>query len=212
MGQGGGQGGLDGGGASADFDVGELLWPSNITEGVRVLPGLTTPADDPAGRKAPRSIKGRVDSATQARWLEDGRRYAPWHYEQGNMWRDRQGQYCLAPAEIKEQCHHLPKGWTKALSDHQRHKARHLGVARWFFILGLFAARVNVSTASSVLRSPSPTLGAGCHCRNGHAVAQGATSEWPGCSGLWRGNGLVRDHRPGRALGGIQACQALSST
>ena len=39
---------------------------------------------------------GPARVATQARWR---RRYAPWHYEQGNMWRDRQGQYCLAPAD-----------------------------------------------------------------------------------------------------------------
>ena len=50
----------------------------------------------------------------------------------------------LAPAEVKEQLHHLPRGWTSSLPGNARHKALangwHLGAARLFFVLGIFAA------------------------------------------------------------------------
>ena len=94
-----------------DYDMGSLAWPRNVSEGLRPLPCLTTPADDPAGRPAPRSCKGKVDSQTQARWLGDNRRYAPWHYQQDNMFVDRahHDRLALPTPELKEQMHHLPR-------------------------------------------------------------------------------------------------------
>ena len=106
-----------------DFDLQGMKWPSVLSDRAGVLPCLTTPSEDPAGRPAPRSSKGKVDSQTQARWLGDNRRYAPWHYQDKNLFVDEKGAYCLATADIKEQLHHLPRGWTHKLSDRARHRA-----------------------------------------------------------------------------------------
>ena len=121
-----------------DYDMGSLAWPRNTSAGLRPLPCLTTPADDPAGRPAQRSCKGKVDSQTQARWLGDNRRYAPWRYQQDNMFVDRahHDRLALPTPDLKEQMHHLPAGWTNGW---------HVGVAKWFFIFGLFAIQVPVS-------------------------------------------------------------------
>ena len=142
------------------YDLGNLRWPANVAKQIRPLPCLTTPADDPAGRPAPRSCRGKVDSQTQSRWLDDNRRYAPWHYEEDNMFvdtRDHQ-RLTLATAEIKEQLHHLPVGWTSRLRDHGRHKAIangwRLGIAKWFFIFGIFCAQVPSPHPAIVLESP----------------------------------------------------------
>lgn len=47
-----------------------------------ILPCLTTPAPTDSGRAAPRSSKGKMDSATYGRWVADNRQYAPWHYHE----------------------------------------------------------------------------------------------------------------------------------
>ena len=139
----------------ADYDLDGLTWPSVVIEDKKILPCLTTPSDTPGGRPAPRSSKGKVSSDTQQRWLQDGRRFAPWHYEQRNLFRDRRGQLVLATAEIKEQMHHLPKGWTRRLDEHSRHKAIangwHIGSARIFLMLCLFAAECPVVTVGREL-------------------------------------------------------------
>ena len=72
----------------SDFDLGDLEWPSVLADRVGVLPCLTTPSEDPTGRPVPRSTKGRVDSQTQERWLQDDRCYAPWHNQDKNMFTD----------------------------------------------------------------------------------------------------------------------------
>ena len=143
------------------YDLGGLQWPSNVTKKGETLPCLTTPSEDPCGRSAPKSYKGKADSQTQARWLNDGRQYAPWHYEEGNLFIvPETNALVMAPAEVKEQLQHLPKGWTASLPDKQRHRALangwHLGVAKWFFILGLFAA--DPVTKVAALPSPSREL------------------------------------------------------
>ena len=150
----------------AKYDLGGLQWPSNVLQKGVVLPCLTTPAEDPHGRSAPRSYKGKADSETQARWLNDGRQYAPWHYERGNLFVvPETSALVMPPAEVKEQLHHLPMGWTASLPDKQCHRALangwHLGIARWFFVLGLFAATpaTNAASLSSPPRELSP-LGA----------------------------------------------------
>ena len=140
------------------YDLGGLDWPSILRDRAGVLPCLTTPAEDPAGRPAPRSIKGKVDSQTQARWLADNRSYAPWHYQEKNMFTDKRGAFRLATAEVKEQLHHLPRGWTDKLHDKARHRALangwHLRAAKYFFLFGL------LSTTSDALRQQPNPLGA----------------------------------------------------
>ena len=65
-----------------------------------------------------RSYKGRADSERQARWLNDGRQYAPWHCKRGNLFVVPETNALVTlPAEVKEQLHHLPNGWTAPLPD-----------------------------------------------------------------------------------------------
>ncbi|CAE7807536.1 DNMT3A, partial [Symbiodinium necroappetens] len=121
-----------------------FILPRCLTEEAKPVPCLTTPSDDPQGRPAPRSSKGKISSEATQRWLADKRRYAPWHYESGVMMMDRDQRLVLPPANVKEQWHHLPKGWSASLPDHARHKAIangwHAGAARVMFIMAVFAA------------------------------------------------------------------------
>ncbi|CAE7252601.1 kanC, partial [Symbiodinium sp. CCMP2456] len=118
---------------------------------MKPLPCLTTPSDDPNGRPAPRSAKGKISSDATQRWMADKKRYAPWHYESGVMMTDRQGRCVLPPASVKEQFHHLPVGWTRDLRDHARHKALangwHAGAARLIFTMAVFAATAPTPSA-----------------------------------------------------------------
>ena len=92
------------------FDTDGLVLPRCLTEEAKPVPCLTTPSDDPQGRPAPRSSKGKISSEATQRWLADKRRYAPWHYESGVMMMDHGKRLVLPPASVKEQWHHLPKG------------------------------------------------------------------------------------------------------
>ncbi|CAE7864907.1 DNMT3A, partial [Symbiodinium necroappetens] len=92
------------------FDTEGLTLPRCLTDEAKPVPCLTTPADDPQGRPAPRSSKGKISSEATQRSLADKRRYAPWHYESGVMMMDRDQRLVIPPANIKEQWHHLPKG------------------------------------------------------------------------------------------------------
>ena len=133
-----------------DYDLGDLSWPQCIMDKTP-LPCLTTPAEDPKGRPAPRSCKGKTSSDAQQRWLRDGRQYAPWHYEADNMFRQTDNRLVLAPAEVKEQLHHLPRGWTEGLRGTARHRALangwHIGAARFFLVLGILAATPQAAPA-----------------------------------------------------------------
>ena len=68
------------------------------------------------------------------------------------------GKLQLATADIKEQLHHLPRGWTKTLPDHSRHRAIangwHISAARWFVLLSIFLAQVPVNVAIPQERHP----------------------------------------------------------
>eukprot|EP00438_Fugacium_kawagutii_P014457 Skav223504 [mRNA] locus=scaffold1160:147994:152414:- [translate_table: standard] len=101
----------------------------------KTLPTQTTPAETAEGRPAPRSAKGKIDSATHQRWCDGNKQYAPWHYSADYMWVDQNGEYHLPTAAQKEVMHHFPAGWTsvEGTSDKARHKAIanswHVGVA-----------------------------------------------------------------------------------
>eukprot|EP00439_Symbiodinium_sp_Y106_P011130 s7285_g1.t1 len=70
------------------FDTGGLALPRCLTEEQKPLPCLTTPSDDPQGRPAPRSSKGKISSEANQRWRADRQSFAPWHYEAGVMMTD----------------------------------------------------------------------------------------------------------------------------
>lgn len=69
-------------------------------------------------------MRGSIDPIVKQRWLSDGRRYAPWAYEETSMLRDEQGNLHLLTAEAKEQLHGYEKYYTYAdgVSEHDRHK------------------------------------------------------------------------------------------
>ncbi|CAE7617397.1 Dnmt3a, partial [Symbiodinium sp. CCMP2456] len=133
------------------WDTQGLTLPRCLTEEMKPLPCLTTPSDDPSGRPAPRSAKGKISSDATQRWMADKKKYAPWHYESGVMMTDGQGRCVIPPASVKEQFHHLPVGWTRDLHDHARHKALangwHAGAARLIFTMAVFAATVPTPSA-----------------------------------------------------------------
>ncbi|OLQ00255.1 hypothetical protein AK812_SmicGene17093 [Symbiodinium microadriaticum] len=51
-----------------------------------------------------------------ARWLEGGRQFAPWHSVEA-MLQDAKGVLHIPPPEVKEQLHHIPPGFTGQIDD-----------------------------------------------------------------------------------------------
>jgi len=107
----------------------------------KILPCFTTPAPSESGRPAPKKLKGRIDPATKARWLADQRTFAPWQYSPEAMMQLENGSMVIPPADVKEQCHHLPKGYTQVqgVSERSRHRLLangwHAGVARFMLYM-----------------------------------------------------------------------------
>ncbi|OLP99700.1 hypothetical protein AK812_SmicGene17728 [Symbiodinium microadriaticum] len=71
------------------------------------MPCATTPAPTDDGRAKPRSTRGRTPRDADARWLEGGRQFAPWHYTVEAMLQDAKGVLHNPPPEVKE----LGNGW-----------------------------------------------------------------------------------------------------
>ena len=107
----------------------------------KILPCFTTPAPSESGRPAPKKLKGRIDPATKARWLADQRTFAPWQYSPEAMMHSENGLMVIPPADVKEQCHQLPKGYTQlqGVSERTRHRLLangwHAGVARFMLYM-----------------------------------------------------------------------------
>ena len=59
------------------------------------LPCMTTPAPDEHGRPAPKKVRGKIQSDTRQRWLDGGRQWATWRYDQEAMLTDSTGQLVL---------------------------------------------------------------------------------------------------------------------
>ena len=79
--------------ASADsFDLGGLAFHSSVAQGRKLMPCATTPAPTDDGRAKPRSTRGRTPRDADARWLEGGRQFAPWHYTVEAMLQDAKGR------------------------------------------------------------------------------------------------------------------------
>ena len=107
--------------------------PKCLAEG-KTLPTLTTPAPGPEGRPIPRSVKGKLDSATFHRWELAGKQFAPWHYRPDNLWENDRGELVTPSILLKERMHHLPDNFTAPAQDERsRHKivanGWHLGTA-----------------------------------------------------------------------------------
>ena len=130
--------------------------PKCLEEG-KTLPTLTSPAPGPEGRPAPRSVKGKLDSATFHRWELSGRQFAPWHFRQENLFENERGELVTPSILVKERLHHLEDDFTApAQDDRERHKilanSWHLGTAI------LVMTMLTCFTAAEASLPPGPEL------------------------------------------------------
>jgi hypothetical protein len=146
------------------IDTGELHFSNSVLQGQCRMPCLTTPAPTDAGRPAPKNSLASCSPDTIARWETDGRRFAPWHYQADCMLQDAQHQFHIPPAEVKEQLHMLPTGYTddESLSDRDRHRLLgngwHAGVARFLLTCILLTAAQGRAAAMPTTIHQRPLL------------------------------------------------------
>lgn len=138
-----------------------LHFHADVLSGSASLPCMTTPSPSPNGRPAPKSSKSKLSESARQRWLEDSRRFAPWHYEPTAMMTDAEGKFYVIPPDVKEALHHFPPGYTAhpAAQTNDRHRmlgnSWHLGVVKLLLLL-LLSAHVAPASAS-VPRGPCTT-------------------------------------------------------
>ena len=125
------------------FDVSVLESPGafvhpDVRSGKEVFCCLTTPSAALGGRAAPHGAAQRLPQHVMQRWEDAGRYLAPWHFQDFNLlWSDKEGHGYWWPltADLMEQLHGFPMGWTAAggASDHSRRRmlanSWHVGVA-----------------------------------------------------------------------------------
>ena len=113
---------------------------SQVRGGQARMPCLTTPAPDEKGRPAPKRAKQRMSDEVRNRWLQAGRQYAPWHYEEAALMEDPDGEWVIPPIWVKEQLHHMPVNYTQVgdIPLRARHKmlgnSWHLGVVKFLLL------------------------------------------------------------------------------
>eukprot|EP00438_Fugacium_kawagutii_P009049 Skav202984 [mRNA] locus=scaffold2274:623731:625850:- [translate_table: standard] len=141
-----------------------------------VLHCLTTPAPDDGGRPAPRSCKGKLSSSTHARWVAASRQFAPWHYEDNNVFTSPTGEGVTAPIETKESLHELPVGYTAKFSERTRRKmvanGWHIGVAR------LLIAIILTQLLGQAATTTAPSIEPGRHAVHEGPMAAGTPYTW----------------------------------
>ena len=119
----------------------DVDFPPKVKERTALMPCFTTPAPTSAGRSAPRKTRGKVDPLVKARWLADGRCFAPWQYHENALMVDQAGQLQVPTASVKEQVHGFPEDWTlhDNVPERSRHRmvanSWHVGVARFLMML-----------------------------------------------------------------------------
>eukprot|EP00438_Fugacium_kawagutii_P004671 Skav216583 [mRNA] locus=scaffold3151:23511:25874:+ [translate_table: standard] len=128
-----------------------------------VLHCLTTPAPTDEGRQAPRSCKGKLDSATYNRWSAAERQFAPWHYEDTVVMQSPTGELTTPPITTKETAHELPINYTANFPEKVRHRmlgnSWHVGMAR--LLLWILVLQIQQSTACATVPArvePYPNL------------------------------------------------------
>ena len=145
--------------AASDIDTDGWQFDEAVRSGRLRLPCATTPAADENGRPAPKGTRGKMTADVRARWLADRRRFAPWHYRKEAMLTDGQGRLQIPTPDIKEQLHHIPKGYTavEGIDDRTRHRlignGWHWGVARKLLTL-VVAAMMTPTGASMEIATP----------------------------------------------------------
>ena len=137
------------------FQMPGLSFHDSIKNQKRLLPCLTTPAPTEEGRPPPKRMKGKLSAPVKQRWLQGQRQYAPWVYEDHALVYERGGQGQILPAELKEQLHHYPVGFTRhdKLQPRDRHRllgnSWHLGVARFLIALVLIQGFASLQTSAA---------------------------------------------------------------
>ena len=145
--------------AASDIDTDGWQFDEAVRSGRLRLPCATTPAADENGRPAPKGTRGKMTADVRARWLADRRRFAPWHYRKEAMLTDGQGRLQIPTPDIKEQLHHIPKGYTavEGVDDRTRHRlignGWHWGVARKLLTL-VVAATMTPTGANMEITTP----------------------------------------------------------
>ena len=94
----------------SELVVDDLRFHPAVAAGRLKLPCATTPAEDDAGRPAPKRARQKLSEATKARWAADSRRFAPWHYTEEAMMTDKAGKLHVVPAPVRERLPHIPAG------------------------------------------------------------------------------------------------------
>ena len=82
----------------SELVVDDLRFHPAVAAGRLKLPCATTPAEDDAGRPAPKRARQKLSEATKARWAADSRRFAPWRYAEEAMITDKAGKLHVVPA------------------------------------------------------------------------------------------------------------------
>eukprot|EP00435_Cladocopium_sp_Y103_P038903 s1402_g10.t1 len=88
---------------AADLDLGGLQLYHKVAAHESRVPCFTTPAPSEAGRPPPKRLKGKLHPEQKARWLNDGRRFAPWQYAEEALLHASDGTMSVPPPEVKEQ-------------------------------------------------------------------------------------------------------------
>ena len=173
--------------------VDDLRFHPSVAAGRLRLPCATTPAEDDAGRPAPKRARQKLSEATKARW-----RPIPGALEEAMM-TDKAGKLHVVPAPVRERLHHIPAGYTDTphLDDRARHrvlaKGWHWGVAQRLLTILLAASTVqppyNGSSNSSASaacpwsprlgRRPTCTSPTTTHIVTGSWRQSCSTARWP---------------------------------
>ena len=141
----------------SELVVDDLRFHPSVAAGRLKLPCATTPAEDDAGRPAPKRARQKLSEATKARWAADSRRFAPWHYTEEAMMTDKAGKLHVVPAPVRERLHHIPAGYTDTphLDDRAPHRVLangwHWGVAQRLLTILLAASTVHPVTAHTAV-------------------------------------------------------------
>ncbi len=150
-------------GGTADIDTGALSFHPRVSERRALMPCLTTPAPDKAGRAAPRDSLRDCSPTTKRRWQDDRQQYAPWHYRRPNMMQGENGDLVTPPINVKEQMHMIPIDHTAApgVTDRERHamvaNSWHAGVARFLFMILLAMQTPSPIQAATMTAGPHET-------------------------------------------------------
>ena len=143
-----------------DIDTGDQWLNDRASAHEARVPCFATPSPDEGGRPAPKRMKGRISPEQKMRWLNDGRTFAPWQYADEALMTNHDGSKSVPSADIKEQLHQLPKGYTGVTNVPTRSRHRmiangwHIGAAKFLFMLVL----QSVMLAPKACIAPTPNM------------------------------------------------------